>query len=645
MKKKFGNIYLAIIFIIIYLPLAVMFFFSFNESNSTSKFTGFSLKWYVEMLNDSAAMEALKNTLVLAVLTTVIATVLGTAAAVGIYGMKNKWFKTGVLTVTNIPMMNPDIVTGVSLMLLFAFIGRAIGAVESLNFVTLLIAHVTFSLPYVVLNVLPKLNQINKHLPEAAQDLGSTPIQAFFNVILPSIVPGIVSGAIMSFTLSLDDFVISHYTSGSYTTLPLLIYSMTKKRVTPEMYAVCSCIFLTVLILLIIMNISEMRQEKPVADNKKSVNSNRTLKIIAGVVAAAIVIGAVSVFSAYNNQDKSDIVLEGTYTDEFAGSTLKVYNWGEYISDGADGALDVNKIFEEITGIKIEYTTFDENETLYSTLSSGATYYDIIVPSDYMIDRLISEGMLKELDLSKISNYKYIDEKYKNLYFDAENKYSVPYNVGMVGLIYNTKLVEEEPTSWSIMWDEKYAGNILMFNNPRDTFAIAQFSLSQDVNNSDLKLWDEACELLKKQKPLIQNYVMDEVFNKMENNNAAIAPYYAGDYLSMATVNSDLAFVYPEEGTNIFCDSVCIPSNTQNYEAALMYINFLLEPEIALANAEFLRYASPNTSVTQNESYSLKDNEVLYPDDSVIEKAQWFHNLNERILTYYEALWVEIKNS
>lgn len=268
MKKSSGRVYLGIVFAIMYLPLLVMMFFSFNSANSTSKFAGFSLRWYEEMLHDSAAMDALRNTLVLALITAVIATVLGTAAAVGIYGMKNKWFKTGILTVTNIPMMNPDIVTGVSLMLLFAFIGRAVGALESLNFFTLLAAHVTFSLPYVVLNVLPKLVQTDPHLAEAAQDLGSTPIQAFFKVVLPSVMPGIVSGALMSFTLSLDDFVISHYTSGSYTTLPLLIYSMTKKRVTPEMYAVCTCIFMSVLILLVVMNISQIKQANKIKTKK-----------------------------------------------------------------------------------------------------------------------------------------------------------------------------------------------------------------------------------------------------------------------------------------------------------------------------------------------------------------------------------------
>ena len=268
MKKHSGNIFIGIIYFLLYAPLLVMVFFSFNEAKSTSVFTGFSLKWYRELFASSTTMTALKNTLILAVLSSVIATVIGTAAAVYIYYLRKKWWKNTLDIVTNIPMMNPDIVTGVSLMLLFAFVGRITSSPEALGFGTMLIAHVTFSLPYVVLNVLPKLRQTDPHLAEAAQDLGSTPVQAFFRVVLPSIMPGIVSGALMAFTLSIDDFVISHYVSGSYVTLPLLIYSMTKKRVTPKMYAVCTCIFLSVLALLLIMNIMQIRQAKK---NKKSV--------------------------------------------------------------------------------------------------------------------------------------------------------------------------------------------------------------------------------------------------------------------------------------------------------------------------------------------------------------------------------------
>ena len=263
MKKHSGNIFIGIIYFLLYAPLLVMVFFSFNEAKSTSVFTGFSLKWYRELFSSSTTMTALKNTLILAVLSSVIATVIGTAAAVYIYYLRKKWWKNTLDIVTNIPMMNPDIVTGVSLMLLFVFVGRLVGAANSLSFITLLIAHITFNLPYVILNVLPKLNQTDSHLVEAAQDLGSTPTEAFFRVILPAIMPGVTSGLLMAFTLSLDDFVISYYTTGSsFQTLPLLIFSMTKKKVKPDMYALSTLIFVSVLVLMILMNVLQARSEK-----------------------------------------------------------------------------------------------------------------------------------------------------------------------------------------------------------------------------------------------------------------------------------------------------------------------------------------------------------------------------------------------
>ena len=263
MKKTLGNLFIALIYIVLYAPLLVMVFFSFNEAKSTTVFTGFSLKWYAELFSSSDTMTALRNTLVLAVTSALIATVIGTAAAVYMYKLRNRAWKASLDMVTNLPMMNPEIVTGVSMMLLFVFVGRMVGAVNSLSFGTLLIAHVTFNLPYVILNVLPKLNQTDPHLAEAALDLGSTPMEAFFKVTLPSILPGIVSGMIMAFTMSLDDFVISYYTTGSdFQTLPLKIFAMTKKTVKPDMYALSSVIFLTVLVLLLIVNISQIRQEK-----------------------------------------------------------------------------------------------------------------------------------------------------------------------------------------------------------------------------------------------------------------------------------------------------------------------------------------------------------------------------------------------
>ena len=357
----------------------------------------------------------------------------------------------------------------------------------------------------------------------------------------------------------------------------------------------------------------------------------------------AVLLSAVSCGSV--NDEIPAELLRGEYTRDLEGTTLKVFNWGEYLSLGQDGSLHVNAAFEKLTGIKVQYSNYDDNETMYSDLVSGANYYDIIIPSDYMIERLIREDRLEKIDVAGLSNYDLIDEKYKNLYFDPENSYSVPYNVGMVGLVYNTTMVEGEIDSWEALWDEAYSGQILMFGNPRDAFAIAQAILGQDFNTTDSADWDAAADLLKQQIPVLQDHVMDEVFNKMEGGNAALAPYYAGDCMLMQENNSDLAFVYPKEGVNIFCDSVCIPKGCQNYEAAILYMNFLMEPEVALANAETICYASPNTAVVSNENYTYKDSEILYPAEEDMPKVQWFHDMDEDTVNYYERLWVDVKNS
>ena len=343
-------------------------------------------------------------------------------------------------------------------------------------------------------------------------------------------------------------------------------------------------------------------------------------KILACALLCALLASLAAPFAAFAE--------DGTAETETVGSGyINVYNWGEYISDGSDGSLNINEEFTRRTGITVNYTNYASNEDLYAKLKSGGASYDVIIPSDYMIERMVSEGMLQKLDFSNIPNNSNVSDKYRNLYFDPNNEYSVPYNVGMVGLIYNTKLVDGTPDSWSILWDENYANEILMFNNPRDAFAIAQFLLGIDVNSTDTADWDRAAAKLEEQKPLVQSYVMDEIYNKMESGEAALAPYYAGDFLSMQENNPDLAIVFPKEGANIFVDSACIPVGAQNKTAAEMYINFLLEPDIALANAEYLYYASPNTTVLDNPDYSLAGNEVVYPSDEITANTEYFHNL------------------
>ena len=323
------------------------------------------------------------------------------------------------------------------------------------------------------------------------------------------------------------------------------------------------------------------------------------------------------------------------------GTTLNVYNWGEYISDGSEGSLDVNKAFEEKYGIKVNYTNYESNENMYNKLKSGGADYDVVIPSDYMIAKLIEEDMLAKLNFDNIPNAQYIVDDYKGLYYDPTNEYTVPYTVGMVGLIYNTTMDEGSPDSWGLMWDERYAGQILMFNNPRDAFGIAQFYLGQSVNTTDPKDWDAALEALKEQNSLVSSYVMDEVYNKMENREAAIAAYFAGDYLTMADVNPDLAFVYPKEGVNFFVDAMCVLKYSKNKEAAELYINFMCSEEIAVANANYICYASPHSLVLESDDYDLKGNESLYPEE--LPPTEMYENLDYDTQQYMSMLWNELK--
>lgn len=325
------------------------------------------------------------------------------------------------------------------------------------------------------------------------------------------------------------------------------------------------------------------------------------------------------------------------------GTTVNVYNWGEYISDGAEGSMDVVSEFERLTGATVNYTNFESNENMYSKLAGGGVSYDVIVPSDYMIERLIDEDMLLEIDWNNVPNRALIADEFQNLFFDAEQKYSLCYNVGTTALIYNTTLVDEAPTSWSVLWDEQYKGKVLMFNNSRDAFAIAQALLRQDFNTANESDWNAAAELLAEQRDKVSPvYVMDEVFNLMESGEYAFATYYAGDYVLMNENNPDLAYAFPEEGVNIFYDAFCIPKCAQNKKGAEAFINFMHEPQVALENAEYIYYASPNITVRENEEHSLYQNEAVYPEQ--LPNGQYFGNLPQNILELQADLWTKVKS-
>ena len=684
--KGFSKFYIALILIFLFAPIAVLIFFSFNSSASTSVFESFSIKWYVELFKNSKILEALKNSLILAICAATISTIIGTAAAYGIHHMKKKWLRRSIMATTNIPMMNPDIITGISLMFLFVFVGTLLGISTKLNFGTMLIAHVTFCLPYVILNVLPKFKQMDKALPEAALDLGCTPLQAFFKVELPAILPGVFTGMIMAFTMSLDDFVISYFTSGvDFQTLPILIYSMTKKTVKPTIYALSTIVFIIILVLLLITNrqrssaerleakrLREERRlksaiaksqktgkplklkkvsEKDISVSRKSINIT---KIIAVICVLAVIVSAFSMVSVLS---KKTII-------------LNVYNWGEYISDGSEDTYDTNAKFEEYCqeqlgmNVKVNYITFASNEDLYAKLSSNAVSYDVIIPSDYMVARLANEGYLHELDFNNINNYNEeniddaykglydnnIEEQFKGLFYDPENKYSVPYTYGMIGVIYNAAVVTDESDigGWELMWNEKYKGQIVQYNNSRDAFGTALYKLNESVNTTDPAIWDKALAELQAQKPLLKKLVMDEIYNMMAVGEAAIGSYYAGDYLTMVEMqedNVDLQFYYPEN-TNIFVDAMCIPTCAQNKWLAEKYIGFMLSDEAAVANAEYICYASPHKNVYTNPEYidymGEEAIEILYPADfDFHEKYEknCYRDLDSQTKDYINKLW------
>ena len=633
--KKANRLITVLIFIFLYIPMAVLIVASFNTGKDIARFEGFTLMRYVELFRDTTLLQLLRNSLIVSILATAIATAFGTVAAVGIHNLKPRMRKV-VMSLTNIPMTNPDIVTGISLSLLFVFVGsKMLGQRDSLTFWTLLIAHITFNLPYVILNVMPKLQQMDNSLTDAAMDLGCTPLQAFFKVTLHEIMPGIVSGAIMSFTMSLDDFVISYFVTGpGFVTLPVEIYSYTKKPIQPKVYAMFTLLFLLIFLLMVVMNLLQLQGDRQ-KKQRRSGDGRRSGVILKRVAAGLLAVCLLVVLG---------FSLIGVNKDQI---TLNVYNWGQYIADGSDESMDIIRAFEErYPHIKVNYSTYDTNESMYSKLSNGGITVDVIIPSDYMIARLIQEDMLLELDFDNIPNYQYIDETFRDTAYDPENKYSVPYTWGSVGIIYNTKYVDEaDVTGWELLWNETYKDKILMFGNSRDAFGIAQYLLGYDVNTTDEAELLHCAEMLKAQKPVLQQYVMDEIFAIMQNEEAWIAPCYAGDAMTMMDENEDLAFYRPaHQGFNVFIDAMCIPTCAKEKEAAELFINFLCDPEIAGANMDWICYSTPISEAKNFMDPEAASSPVSYPDPADLEKGTSFAYLPEETSRFVESLFMQVRN-
>ena len=617
MKNTARKLYLTLIIIFLYAPIATLVVLSFNSSKTRAKWGGFTLKWYSSLFSDTAIMNALYTTLTIALLSAFIATLVGTAASVAMHSMQTK-YRNYLMTVTNIPMLNADIVTGISLMLLF------IACRVTLGYSTILLAHITFNIPYVILSVMPKLKQTNKHTYEAALDLGASPVYAFFKVVFPDILPGVLSGFLMAFTMSLDDFIITHFTKGpGVDTLPTKIYSEVRKGIRPEMYALSTLLFLTVLILMILVNSSPKNEEKP---SRKSQMTSLVLRRVVPIVLVILITGGGIFYGSKNKMRSEEQVI--------------VYNWGEYIDP------DVLTMFEEETGISVIYEEFETNEIMYPKIKSGAIAYDVVCPSDYMIERMVKEDLLAEINWDNVPNIKNIDPTYmdQSKSFDPDNAYSVPYCFGTVGILYNKTMVDEPIDSWDVLWDPKYTDNILMQDSVRDAFAVALKRKGYSLNSTDVNELEEATADLIKQKPLVQAYVIDQVRDKMIGNEAAIGIIYSGEAIYTQWENENLEYVIPKEGSNVWIDSWVIPKNAQNKENGEKFINFLCRPDIALMNFEYITYSTPNKEARALiEDEELRNSTIAFPTADMLKDCETFRFLGNDADAFYNELWNKVK--
>lgn len=577
MKKKrpVGLIITILMMVFFYLPIVFMVVFSFNSSKSLTSFTGFSLKWYQQMFASHDMMNSLYVTIIIALLATVISTIVGTLSAIGLR-YSRKLVRQYVMQINDLPMMNPDIVTAIGLMLLFITFHIERG------FVTLLLAHIAFCIPYVILSILPKLRQLDPNLADAAMDLGATPFQTLTKVIVPQIMPGIISGALIAFTMSFDDFIISYFATGQgVKNLSIMVYTMAK-RVNPSINAISTLLVVLITLILLAANLIPVMRQRIQKRREADPNYRKAhpaLKWGIGALCACLIGGLL-------------FVRPGSSVQSFAGQTLHVYLPGEYISD------EMVAGFEERTGAKVVIDNFESNEQMYIKVANGESF-DVLIPSDYMIQRLIQENLLQKLDPAKVDeSLVELDDKVLNLSYDPENQYSVPYFWGTVGIVYDKEKVSEEDLEkegWAIFQDEKYKGDVYLYDSERDQFMAALKNLGYSMNTSDLEQLKKAYQWLEQVVTTMQpEIVTDEIIDNMVNGRKALGMIYSGDATYVMSENDQMGYYLPKEGTNLWVDAMCIPKSANNVELAYAFINYAASYEAQMLNSAYVGYTATN---------------------------------------------------
>ena len=631
MKKKHSvasKIILILTMLFFYLPILYIIVLSFNDSRSLTKFSGFSLRWYEKMFADSTMMEAVLYTVIIALIATVVSTVVGTITAIGL-SKSRKVVQKMVERINDLPVMNPDIVTAISLLMFFSVLSVKKG------FGTLLLAHIMFCIPYVMLSVTPKLRSLDPNLIDAAMDLGATPFQALTKVIVPQIKPGIVSGALIAFTMSFDDFVISYFTTGNgVSNISILVYTMSK-RVNPSINALSTIVILLITLALGIVNIVPIVREKREKDGKASRGmSRKAVAAVAAVLVLAIVGGTVGAGIAQNRKSAAAI-------EKYGSNVLKLYLPGEYLGE------NVISDFEKQFGVRVIVENFDSNEMMYTKLMAGDRY-DVVIPSDYMIERLMKEDYLQKIDKSLIPNMENMDEAVLGMSYDPDNDWSIPYFWGSVGLVYNHENVDPEVIEregWDILRNTDYAGHIYIYDSERDSFMMAFKALGYSMNTEDPDEINAAYEwLLQMNNTMSPVYVTDEVIDSMMNGYKDIAVVYSGDATVILDENEDMSFYMPSQGTNIWCDAMVIPANAENPKLAHEFINYMLTYEAAFDNTETVGYTSPNAEVFEEMTTSedLYAENAAYLPRSGYDKDEMFHD-NQILMRELSRLWIKVK--
>lgn len=569
-KGTLGRVLLILMIIFFYLPILYMIIFSFNEGKSLTSFSGFSLRWYEHMLESGDMMEALYTTFSVALIATLVSTVVGTITAIGLSKSK-KIVRETMRQVNNLPMMNPEIVTAIGLMLLFITFKIEKG------YMTMLLAHIAFCTPYVILSVTPKVRSLDPNLADAALDLGATPMQTLVKVIVPQITPGIISGALIAFTMSIDDFIISYFvTGGGVKNLSIIVYTMSK-RINPSINAVSTLVVVIITVALTLINVVPLFMAK--REKKEEIGKKKWL--VPGIGGAAVLICVILVFALGR---KSSVA-------PYAGQTLRIYLPGEYIGE------NVVPDFEEQTGATVIMENFDSNEQMYIKVANGEAY-DILIPSDYMIQRLMEEDYLQTLDVDRLDYYDDLDESVKGPAFDPEDQYSVSYFWGTVGIVYDktkVSLEDLEKEGFGIFLDEKYKGDIYLYDSERDSFMMALKDLGYSMNTeSEEELTDAYEWLVKCVETMEPEIVTDEIIDNMAQGRKALGLCYSGDATYIMCENENMGFYLPKSGTNIWYDSMVIPKNAQNVELAYEFMDFISSYDYAYDNSSFVGYTSPN---------------------------------------------------